>query len=71
METRTENMERKILILYRQACRQGRPDVAEYLLCALETLDHCFGNRALGTRQSGLADAYLELARPRRRSTPN
>ena len=71
MGSRTENMERWILILYRQACRQGRPDVAEHLLCALETLDQSSGNQALGTLNSGLADAYLELAQPRRRSRPN
>jgi hypothetical protein len=39
METQSEKMVRKILTLYRQACRQGRADVAEHLLCALETPD--------------------------------
>ncbi|CAN7569172.1 hypothetical protein LJR231_004189 [Phyllobacterium sp. LjRoot231] len=66
METRTEKMERRILILYRQACRQGRTDVAEHLLCALETLDQSSGKYAFGNRQSGLAVAYRELTLPRR-----
>jgi hypothetical protein len=62
VESGTENMERRILILYRRACRQGMPEVAEHLLCALETLDHDARNQELGQRRSALADAYLELA---------
>jgi hypothetical protein len=62
VESPTENMERRILTLYRLACRHGMPEVAEYLLCALETLDHDAGNPGLGQPRSALADAYLELA---------
>jgi hypothetical protein len=64
METLTENLERKILNLYRQACRQGRDDVAEHLLCALETLDQNCDNHSIGARQSTLAAAYRELTLP-------
>jgi hypothetical protein len=71
METQTEKMEGKILTLYRQACRQGRADVAEHLLCALETLDESSGNFAIGTCHSTLAIAYRELTLPPRHWVDN
>lgn len=66
MKTLTAKLERRILTLYRQACRQGRDDVAEHLLRALETLDQSSGHHKEGTRrQSTLAVAYRELTLPR------
>jgi hypothetical protein len=58
-----------VLIAYRQALRLGRLDVAEHLLCSLETLDRTAGNQMPAGSRNALADAYLELARPRRGST--
>jgi len=51
------------LIVYRQALRLGRPDVAEHLLCSLETLDRAAANQMPADRRSVVADAYLELTR--------
>ncbi|RWC00237.1 MAG: hypothetical protein EOQ57_16620 [Mesorhizobium sp.] len=62
------DLEEQILSPFRLACQQGRWDVAEHLLQALEALEE----RPDGSRsQSGkyaLTEAYRELARrPQRR----
>lgn len=69
MPSPTGNLERRILIVYRQALRLGRPDVAEHLLCSLETLDRDATNQMPAERRSVLAGAYLELTRLRLRRT--
>jgi hypothetical protein len=53
------NLGPRVLSVFKQAVAAGRDDVAEHLLCALETLerDHPTG--------SSLQDAYLSLAAPR------
>ena len=56
MTSQVEKMEREILSLYRQVIHQGRPNVAEHLLCALETLDHAASNQRTRTRRSAVAD---------------
>lgn len=37
MDTHRDRLEENILSLFKQACRQGRLDVADHLLRALET----------------------------------
>lgn len=40
MSSKTAQLERDILRVFRSACRQDRSDIAEFLLAALEQLDH-------------------------------
>ncbi|MER9586898.1 hypothetical protein [Mesorhizobium sp. M0276] len=63
MRQRTANLEERILALFKQAFRQGRSDVAEHLLRALEALDQ---SPALSESPRGphvLSEAYYELVR--------
>jgi hypothetical protein len=48
----------QILAAIRQAVAEGRSDVAEHLLCALEALD------AGGTAGLSLSEAYLSMMDP-------
>jgi len=57
---KTEILERDILRVFRCACRQNRPDIAEFMLTALEKLDSERSNSAAGKRP--LMDAYRDLA---------
>ncbi|MBJ6128326.1 hypothetical protein [Microvirga splendida] len=56
--------DQKILAVLGEAVAQDRLDIAEHLLQALEALDDEPG------RGSSLGDAYLRVARPRRRRHP-
>jgi hypothetical protein len=61
--SRTEILERDILRVFRHACRQDRPDIAEFMLAALEKLD---GEHASSTvRNRPLIDSYRDLMGPR------
>jgi hypothetical protein len=53
-------LEARILAAFKQAMEEGRPDVAEYLLCALETL--CPDDMPGSPR----AAAYLTVAAKRK-----
>ncbi len=60
MISKAEILERDILRVFRCACRQNRPDIAEFMLAALEKLD-CEGPDF--PREHGpLIDAYQEIA---------
>lgn len=63
MADRTMNFERQLLALFREAYRQGRSDVAEHLLRALEVLDQSPALSELPRGQHVLAEAYYELVR--------
>ncbi|MER8547883.1 MULTISPECIES: hypothetical protein [unclassified Mesorhizobium] len=63
MADRTMNFERQLLALFREAYRQGRSDVAEHLLRALEALDQSPAIPELPHGQHVLAEAYYELVR--------
>jgi hypothetical protein len=62
MPTRRDTLEENILALFSRACRQGRWDVAEHLLCALEAS----GDEGDGCEQpcvrGPVVDAYLSIA---------
>ena len=58
MISKTEMLERDILRVFKCACRQNRPDIAEFLLSALEKLD-CEANPTASNRP--LIDAYRDL----------
>ena len=59
MISKTEILERDILRVFRYACRQDRPDIAEFMLAALEKLD---GEHATCTvRNRPLIDSYRDL----------
>jgi|TARA_R110000787_G_scaffold64391_11_gene145416 hypothetical protein len=61
--SKTEILERDILRVFRYACRQDRPDIAEFMLAALEKLD---GEHARSTvRNRPLIDSYRDLIEPR------
>ena len=63
MISKTEILERDILRVFRYACRQDRPDIAEFMLAALEKLD---GEHATSTvRNRPLIDSYRDLIEPR------
>jgi hypothetical protein len=63
MTHRTTTLERQILALFRLAFRQGRSDVAEHLLRALEALDQSSVVSELPRGQHVLTEAYYELIR--------
>lgn len=63
MRQRSANLEERILALFKQAFRQGRSDVAEHLLRALETLDQSPTVAELPRGQHVLTEAYYELVR--------
>ena len=58
MIPKTETLERDILRVFRCACQQDRPDIAEFLLSALEKLD-CEANPTASN--CPLIDAYRDL----------
>ena len=60
MRSETEQMERDILRVYRCACGQERPDIAEFMLAALEKLDREREGFALTERP--LMEAYRDIA---------
>lgn len=60
MTSNTDQLERDILRVFRCACRQNRPDIAEFMLTALEKLDgECVNSVA---SDCPLMDAYRHLA---------
>lgn len=60
MISKTEILERGILRVFKCACRQDRPDIAEFMLTALEKLDNEHANPTACNRP--LIDAYRDLA---------
>ena len=58
MHSNADQLERDILRVFRCACQQDRPDIAEFLLSALEKLD-CEANPTASNRP--LIDAYRDL----------
>jgi len=64
MADRTGRLEQEVLILFKLACRQDRPDVAEHLLRALETLEREPGAQEPARCHCSLMEAYSELIRP-------
>lgn len=62
MRARPDTLEENILALFNRACRQGRWDVAEHLLCALEAAGDEGDGCELPCVRSPLADAYLSIA---------
>ncbi|MBW0368338.1 hypothetical protein [Ensifer adhaerens] len=62
MDGHTDKLEENILALFKQACRQGRLDVAEHLLCALEASSKEGDNDELPCTCEPLDAAYLTIA---------
>lgn len=63
MAERAGGLEHEILAVFRHACRQSRPDVAEHLLRALETLEREPGFQDRARSHCALMEAYDELLR--------
>lgn len=59
MISKAEILERDILRVFRCACRQNRPDIAEFMLTALEKLDSERANSA--ARRRPLIEAYCDM----------
>ncbi|WP_157019384.1 hypothetical protein [Mesorhizobium xinjiangense] len=61
MASKTDQLEHDILRVFRCACRQGRADIAEFMLLALEKLDR----DGIECPQCGgaLIEAYREIAK--------
>lgn len=64
MADRTGRLEQHILVLFKLAYRRGRPDIAEHLLRALETLEREPGAQEPARCRRSLMEAYGELIRP-------
>ncbi|MBL8580438.1 MAG: hypothetical protein JNK47_24860 [Mesorhizobium sp.] len=62
MNPKTEELERDILRVFKCACRLSRPDIAEFMLRALEKLDQEQLETSSFSRRRALLDAYLEIA---------
>jgi hypothetical protein len=62
MNPNTEGLERDILRVFKCACLQSRPDIAEFMLAALEKLDREQSVTPSPSRRRALLDAYLEIA---------
>lgn len=62
MNPKTERLEREILRVFKCACRQSRPDIAEFMLAALEKLDQEQSETPHFSPRRALFDAYLEIA---------
>ncbi|SDG57199.1 MULTISPECIES: hypothetical protein [Thalassobaculum] len=60
MTSTIDRLERDILRVFRCACRHDRPDIAEFMLAALEKLDSEHANFTASSRL--LIDAYRDLA---------
>lgn len=63
MRPHTVDLEEHILAVFSRACRQGRLDVAEHLLRALETLDPTGNDKRMSYLHEPLAEAYLTITR--------
>lgn len=63
MTQTTINFEKRILALFKLAYRQGRSDIAEHLLRALEALGQKPAVSGLPVGQHILIEAYDELVR--------
>lgn len=59
MTSTIDRLERDILRVFRCACQQDRPDIAEFMLAALEKLDSGRVNSVASDRP--LTDAYRDL----------
>jgi len=59
MASKTERLERDILRVFRCACGQKRPDIAEFMLAALEKLDNEREDVAATDRP--LMEAYMDV----------
>ena len=59
MTSKTERLERDILRVFRCACGLKRPDIAEFMLAALETLDN--EREDVATTNRPLMDAYMDV----------
>lgn len=62
MNPKTERLEREILRVFKCAYRQSRPDIAEFMLAALEKLDQEQSEMPHFSPRRALFDAYLEIA---------
>ena len=62
MKSKAESLERDILRVFKCACRQSRPDIAEFMLAALEKLDQEQSETPHFSPRKALFDAYLEIA---------
>lgn len=62
MNPKTERLERDILRVFKCACRRSRPDIAEFMLAALEKLDQEQLETPAFSLRRALLDAYLEIA---------
>jgi len=62
MSSQTDQLERDVLRVFRCACRQNRPDIAEFMLAALEKLDSEHADVAAHDRP--LMEAYMDVAEP-------
>mgnify|MGYP007060998089 CR=1 FL=1 len=62
MNPNTKELERDILRAFKCACRQDRPDIAEFMLAALEKLDQEQSETPSSSRRRALLDAFLEIA---------
>lgn len=62
MKQRTIGLEWQVLALFRHAYGQGRSDIAEHLLRALELLDQRPGVEEAPSCRCALIEAYGELA---------
>ncbi|CAN7621535.1 hypothetical protein HW571_27805 [Agrobacterium genomosp. 3] len=63
MRARPDKLEENILALFNRACLQGRWDIAEHLLRALEVSSERGDDHGLPCARDPLADAYLTIAR--------
>ncbi|NMG41646.1 hypothetical protein GRZ55_20610 [Chelativorans sp. ZYF759] len=62
MNPNTKELEREILRAFKCACRQNRPDIAEFMLAALEQLDQEQSETLSPSPRRALLDAFLEIA---------
>ncbi len=60
MTSNAEQLECDILRVFRCACQQDRPDIAEFMLAALEKLDR--DRPVCEQEHRALNDAYREIA---------
>lgn len=65
MDRRADKLEENILALFKQACRQGRLDVAEHLLRALEASSEKGSRAGLSRGREALINAYRTVAKLR------
>ena len=63
MDPRADKLEEDILAIFDRACRQGKLDVAEHLLRALEMLNEADNDKRPPCLHDPLAYAYLTITR--------